>query len=285
MSIRKIKTNEISSVVDFINENYNTGYGSYVIIDDEFCKNVLNSGFILINEDNGNIMSCLFIIYINKTITIATHLCVEEDSREQGYASEIIEYVRKMGITSNYRVLYKETPQAMKLNIWYRPLNLQLCQENGYYYQDSINNRLLYKVKQPLNVDIRSCNYEDYKKFVNDDINFDKISKIVKFYSVYKNKDLIGIFGYYPVTIYIQRKDRTIKFASVSIIKSNNDENMKWILKSLYYIAFKNKCIFCYIYQLDDVNIFGLKETHALKVDNPAYLESENINDFNYILL
>jgi len=279
MTIRRINIREIPRIVDFINENYTTGYGSYVIIDQHFCENVVNNGFILVNEDDGDLMGTLFVIYLSKNVATISHFCVEQDNRDQGYGRELVEYVEKIKKVNHYWLTFKNRGRGEKVNVWYRPLNLVKCEQNGYYHHQSVNTRLLYLVKQPMNVDIRECSEVDFNKYVSG-YDFVVVKDIFKIYSVYKDKSLLGIFGYYPMKIYSTRFNRAIKMATTSLVRGMEQ---RVLLKCLYYMAMKDGCIFCYIYETG-IEEESLEDTRAIKVDNDAYIKSEGIKN-NYLLI
>ena len=251
------------------------------------------------NKLMGTILSLVLPIKIEKKIIThgcTTFLNVHPAIRGFGMCMALIRGLAGFGYKKKvycdyHMVAFKLGDNSVKLNSWYRPINLNRCKDLGFLYhgcndsRSSIKNRLKYTndLRGSMNF-VKVGNDEDQYKYYLETVKNKKFvfypdidlwkKWITSFptYIIYNNSAKVGIVSLNTTYCVIESTGGTGKVCFPIIC--NGD--MEYVLPVLNHIARIEKYDVVYFHQHGDVTQSALESINAIKTDTTLWFSLYN---------
>jgi hypothetical protein len=255
----------------------------------------------------------------NENTEILVHGCtsflnVHSKLRGHGMAKLLIGKLLQVGYERNIYCGYQITsfaasPTSIKINMWYRPLNMLRSLELGFVFPhfNEIGhfheNRIKYACRKPKGFNINQITQSTILKAYNFYVNIQNNESITNKRFIYwpneeefikwtkifettylvtnkENKDIVGLFTYKP--FYCRMSDTHIEARlCLPLLVVCKGHYNSITLQSLIYMASQQCYDVLYCYQLGDLNRDCLTENSCISTTNPSWFTLYN----NYMKL
>lgn len=245
-------------IIRFLNMYHKTSYGNMTLITVRNYNIFTRLGTICTYLTYGNIMiGVVFSVIVSLNIgrsSYTTYLCVRPDFRSKGLARPLIQStihygVNKLNVKHGYYLVDKVRRIGCRIYSWYRILNRDVMLDSGFnILYDNYDIVMESGIKVSRGLKTSKCIDKLSKiHWLPTDDELLQYTKILDFYTVYLDNNVIAIFILTPLDCIVEKSNKRVSLGMLtySHILSNSDKAVKAIIHTAKEEGYQ--CLYGYI--------------------------------------